>query len=108
MDAEQGRRFDLASLFERIQERLRENNPEISYVARLNQAGDDAVLRKIGEECIELLLAAKSGERSAMIHELADLQFHLLVWMAQAGLTLTDLEGELARRANRAGENSHS
>ena len=108
MDAEQGSRFDLASLFERIQERLRENNPEISYVARLNQAGDDAVLRKIGEESIELLLAAKSGERSAMIHELADLQFHLLVWMAQVGLTLADLEGELARRANRAGEKSHS
>ena len=108
MDAEQGSRFGIAALFERIRERQRENDPDSSYVARLNQAGEDAVLRKIGEESIELLLAAKSGERSSMIHELADLQFHLLVWMAQAGLTLEDLEGELARRAQRAGKNPQS
>ena len=104
MAAERESRFGLAALYERIRERQRGGSAESSYVARLSQAGQDAVLQKIGEECIELLLAAKGGERSAMIHELADLQFHLLVWMGQAGLSLEDLEGELARRAEQPGQ----
>ncbi|MDH4249278.1 MAG: phosphoribosyl-ATP diphosphatase [Deltaproteobacteria bacterium] len=99
MGAEKESRFGLTALYERIRERQREGRPELSYVARLSQSGQDAVLQKIGEECIELLLAAKGGAQPAMIHELADLHFHLLVWMGLAGLSLEDLEGELTRRS---------
>lgn len=93
----------LHALYAVVQERLREAQPEGSYVARLAAGGEDAVLKKIGEECCEVLLAAKGQHKTQMVHELADLQFHLLVWMAQAGITPADVEAELATRAGRSG-----
>jgi phosphoribosyl-ATP pyrophosphohydrolase len=86
-----------------IQERLAQGDPGRSYVAALATRGPDAALQKIGEECTEVLLAAKNGERAAIVHELADLQFHLLVWMAMAGITPREVAGELASRAGRPG-----
>ena len=87
----------LTQVYDRIRERM-SADPAESYVARLTAEGEDAVLKKVGEECTEVLLAAKNGEHGPAIHELADLWFHLLVWMAQAGITPHDVETELGER----------
>ena len=69
-----------------------------SYVASLYAKGLDAVLKKIGEEATETVLAAKSGDRAKIIHETADLWFHTLVLLAQQGLKPQDILIELERR----------
>lgn len=96
-------RADLKRVYDRVRERLAAPDPETSYVAALTARGPDAVLRKIAEESTELLLAAKDGDRDASVHELADVVFHLLVWMATAGITPDDLERELGARFGRSG-----
>ena len=78
-------------------------DPQQSYVSSMNHKGEDAILRKIGEECCEVVIAAKNGEKGAAIHELADLWFHLLLWMGHAGITPADVEQELGRRFGRSG-----
>jgi len=69
-----------------------------SYVASLYAKGLDAILKKIGEEATETVLAAKSGDRAKIIHETADLWFHTLVLLAQQGLKPQDILIELERR----------
>jgi phosphoribosyl-ATP pyrophosphohydrolase len=84
-------------------------DPKTSYVAGLYAKGPDAILKKIGEEAAETLLAAKdaagAGEagRAALVHELADLWFHTLVLMAAYDFPISALTDELARRAGRSG-----
>ncbi len=82
-------------------------DPAQSYVAGLYRRGGDAILKKIGEEAAEVLIAAKNcaagPDRSALVHELADLWFHTLVLMAAYDLPLDALTGELARRTGRSG-----
>ncbi|MCX7628404.1 MAG: phosphoribosyl-ATP diphosphatase [Methylophilaceae bacterium] len=78
-------------------------NPETSYVARLYAKGTDAILKKIGEEAAETILAAKNGDPSQIIHETADLWFHTLVMLAHAGLHPNDVLNELARREGLSG-----
>jgi phosphoribosyl-ATP pyrophosphohydrolase len=73
-------------------------DPAKSYVAQLFAGGEDAILRKIGEEATETLLAAKSGGRLELVRELADLWFHSLVLLAQRGLGPADVLAELHRR----------
>lgn len=73
-------------------------DPQGSYVAGLYAKGLDAVLKKIGEEATETVLAAKSGEREKIIHETADLWFHTLIMLAQTGLKPDDILTELDRR----------
>ena len=90
----------LADLYERLLER-RAADPEHSYVARLFQQGEDRMLQKIGEEAIETLLAAKSGQTEAIINETADLWFHCLVMLAAHQITPEQILLELARRFNR-------
>ncbi|MDH5751872.1 MAG: phosphoribosyl-ATP diphosphatase [Deltaproteobacteria bacterium] len=96
-------RAGLDELYRVIRTRQEAGDVDNSYVARLSAGGQDEVLKKIGEECTELLLAAKNGSAREMLHELADLQFHLLVWMGQSGITPADLENELAVRAGVSG-----
>jgi len=74
-----------------------------SYVARLYRDGLDAILKKVGEEATETVIAAKSGDRAALVHELADLWFHSLVLMAAKDVPLSELTAELARRRGRSG-----
>ncbi|KPK71391.1 MAG: phosphoribosyl-ATP pyrophosphatase [Acidithiobacillales bacterium SM23_46] len=69
-----------------------------SYVASLYSKGLDAILKKIGEEATETVLAAKSGDRAKIVHETADLWFHTLVLLAQQGLKPQDILSELERR----------
>jgi len=76
---------------------------ESSYVARLYRDGLDAILKKIGEEAAETVIAAKNSDRAALVHELADLWFHSLVLMAAKNVPLSDLTDELDRRRGRSG-----
>ena len=72
--------------------------PENSYTARLFREGDDRILKKIVEEAGEVVIAAKNTDRQEIIHESADLIFHLLMLLVQKGLTLEDIEKELEKR----------
>jgi phosphoribosyl-ATP pyrophosphohydrolase len=78
-------------------------DPSSSYVASLYAKGVDTILKKIGEEAAETIIAAKGTDRAALIHELADLWFHTLVLMAAYDLPLDDLTAELAGRMGRSG-----
>lgn len=77
--------------------------PETSYVARLFGKGEDAMLKKVGEEATEVVLAAKSGDKSHLVYETADLWFHCMVLLAQHGLSADDVLKELARREGISG-----
>ena len=74
-----------------------------SYVASLNAKGLDAILKKVGEEATETVLASKSGQRPAIVHETADLWFHVLVMLAHHGVPVAEVLGELERREGRSG-----
>lgn len=76
---------------------------ESSYVAKLFSKGEDAILKKIGEEATEVLLAAKSGDAQHLVYETADLWFHCMVLLAQHGLCVNDVLAELARREGVSG-----
>ncbi|MCH8263279.1 MAG: phosphoribosyl-ATP diphosphatase [Proteobacteria bacterium] len=78
-------------------------DPDTSYVASLYDKGLDEILKKIGEEATEVIIAAKSGEKPAIIHETADLWFHTLVMLAQQGLGPGDILSELDRRFGLSG-----
>ena len=92
-----------------IESRKPENggDPETSYVARLFAKGDDAILKKIGEEATETVMAAKdarvAGDSTKVLYECADLWFHSLVMLAQFGLTPQQVLDELARREGLSG-----
>ena len=78
-------------------------DPRSSYVARLLADGEDAVLKKIGEEATEAVMAGKSGDRLRIVHEMADLWFHCLVALAHYGLGPRDVLAELRRREGISG-----
>ena len=78
-------------------------DPQSSYVAKLYAKGLDSILKKIGEEAAETIIAAKGGDRGQIIYETADLWFHTLVMLAQAGLHPSDVLKELARREGLSG-----
>jgi phosphoribosyl-ATP pyrophosphohydrolase len=92
----------LARLAAVLEERKRAD-PESSYVARLYAKGLDAILKKIGEEATETVLAAKDGDRKQLIHEVADLWFHTLVLLAREGLQPAEVLAELERRFGLSG-----
>jgi phosphoribosyl-ATP pyrophosphohydrolase len=74
-----------------------------SYVASLFAKGPNAILKKLGEECAETIIAAKDGDRDAIIHETADLWFHSMVVLAHANIRIDDVIAELARREGVSG-----
>jgi phosphoribosyl-ATP pyrophosphohydrolase len=74
-----------------------------SYVAALFAKGDDAILKKIGEEATETVMAAKDGDQLRIVAEVADLWFHCLVLLACHGLGPADVRAELARREGISG-----
>ena len=74
-----------------------------SYVARLFSRGEDAVLKKVGEEATEAVLAAKDGERERIVSETADLWFHCMVMLSHYGLRPENVLDELSRRAGTSG-----
>lgn len=78
-------------------------DPQSSYVAKLYAKGLDGILKKIGEESAEAIIAAKGGDKSQVVYEVADLWFHTLVLLAQQGLHPDDVLNELARREGLSG-----
>jgi phosphoribosyl-ATP pyrophosphohydrolase len=87
----------LAELFAVIIDRQAHPRPG-SYTARLLEAGEDEILKKVGEEAMEVILAAKGQGDERFVSEIADLFYHLLVLLAARGLTLGQVEAELKRR----------
>jgi phosphoribosyl-ATP pyrophosphohydrolase len=77
--------------------------PDSSYVARLYAKGLDSILKKIGEEATETVMAAKDDRNEKIIYEVADLWFHTLVLLSFRGLTAQDVLDELARREGVSG-----
>jgi len=81
----------------------RDADPAASYVAGLLAKGDDAILKKIGEEATETVMAAKDGDKLRITAEVADLWFHCLVLLVRHGLGPDDVRAELARREGLSG-----
>jgi len=81
----------------------RGGDPATSYVARLFDKGTDAILKKIGEEATETVMAGKDGDAHKLVRETADLWFHCLVALAAFGLKPADVLAELARREGLSG-----
>ena len=89
--------FTLKGLYELLESRKRDL-PESSYTTYLFQKGTDKILKKIGEEATEVIIAGKSGDRKETIYETADLAYHVMVMMVQMGITVEDIRRELASR----------
>jgi phosphoribosyl-ATP pyrophosphohydrolase len=81
----------------------RDADAATSYVASLHAKGLDHILKKVGEEAVEAVIASKSGDRSQVIHETADLWFHCLVMLSHHGVTVAEVLQELERREGRSG-----
>ena len=78
-------------------------DPDKSYVARLFHKGTDAILKKIGEEATEVVMAAKDGDPKQVVYEVADLWFHSMLALSAFGLSPTDVLTELQRREGLSG-----
>ena len=89
--------FSLRGLYALLLER-KEQLPEGSYTTYLFQKGVDKILKKVGEECTEVIIAAKAEDKKETIYELAYLAYHAMVLMAQQGITVEDVQRELASR----------
>lgn len=81
----------------------RNDDPARSYVAKLNIGGVPLMARKLGEEAVETIVAALSGDKAALTAEAADVIFHLLVLLDAKGVSLADVEAELLRRQGVSG-----
>ncbi|WP_213981108.1 phosphoribosyl-ATP diphosphatase [Sphingomonas sp. dw_22] len=92
----------LDALEQTIRER-RTGDPATSYVAKLTARGRAKIAQKLGEEAVETVIAAIQDDKAALTGEAADLVFHLLVLLADAGLSLDDIRAELARREGVSG-----
>ena len=90
-------RFELNTLYELLQERKR-LLPENSYTTYLFQKGLDKILKKVGEECTEVIIAATDQDKKETVYEIADLTYHILVLMVEAGISVEEIREELAGR----------
>ena len=93
----------LARLAEVIAHRRATGDPATSYVARLFDKGTDAILKKIGEEATEVVMAAKDGVPDRIVAEVADLWFHTMLALSAFGLRPADVLAELERREGLSG-----
>ena len=94
---------DILQKLDEILEQRKSEDASDSYVASLYSKGIDAILKKIGEEATETVLAAKEGDPSQIVYETADLWFHTMVLLAQQGLRPEQVEAELQRRFGLSG-----
>lgn len=92
----------LKELYATVQSRKSEKQ-EGSYTCYLFEQGLDKILKKCGEECSEVIIAAKNGEKHETIMEISDLLYHITVLMAHENITPEDLEEELAKRSQKTG-----
>ena len=89
--------FSLEGLMEMLVGR-KENPKEGSYTTYLFEKGLDKILKKVGEECTEVIIGAKSEDKAETVYEIADLCYHVMVLMVEAGISLEDIHKELASR----------
>ena len=94
---------DVLARLARTLDARRDAAPDASYVASLFERGEDTMLQKIGEEAVELILAAKGEGDGRLVSEAADVWFHMLVLLSYRGLGPDDILNELARRAGVSG-----
>ena len=92
----------LARLAEVVEAR-KAGDPDKSYVARLFNKGQDAILKKIGEEATETVMAGKDGDKQKIVYEVADLWFHSMLLLSAHGLKPADVLAELERREGLSG-----
>ena len=97
------RNDDILARLAGVVEARRRGDPDKSYVARLFARGNDAILKKIGEEATEAVMAGKDGDKIRITAEVADLWFHCLVLLARHGLGPADVLSELTRREGTSG-----
>ena len=103
MNADILQRPDILQRLAETLEARKQAAPDSSYVAKLFSQGEDAILKKIGEEATEVILASKESDKTHLVHEVADLWFHCMVLLAQHGLSAADVLQELARREGLSG-----
>ena len=84
-------------------EQRRSAPADSSYVAKLHSKGLDAILKKVGEEATEAVIAAKGGDHHEVVYETADLWFHTLIMINASGVELDEVLAELQRRSGRSG-----
>ncbi len=89
--------FSPEGLYELLRER-KERLPEGSYTTYLFQKGLDKILKKVGEECTEVIIAGKAEDKRETVYELADLMYHAMVLMVELGISVEDVKNELASR----------
>lgn len=89
--------MNINNLLEIIKDR-KQKMPKDSYVASLFRLGEDKIVQKVGEEAIEVVIAAKNTNKKRIISEVADLLFHLLILLVSLDITLSDIEKELESR----------
>ncbi len=89
--------FSVKGLYDLLEGR-KENLPEGSYTTYLFQKGLDKILKKVGEECTEVIIAGKAGDRRETVYEIGDLMYHVLVLMVELGISVDDVLSELASR----------
>ena len=94
---------DILQRLTEMLEARKQASPESSYVAKLFSKGEDAILKKVGEEATEVILASKGGDKTHLVYETADLWFHCMVLLAQHGVNAGDVLEELARREGLSG-----
>ena len=94
---------DILARLAGVIEQRKSGDPDKSYVARLFHKGADAILKKIGEEATEVVMACKDGQRDKIVGEVADLWFHTLLALSAHGLVPADVLAELERREGLSG-----
>ena len=96
-NSEERSEFSLEGLYQMLVGR-NENRPEGSYTTYLFEKGRDKILKKVGEECTEVIIGAKSDDKKETIYEIADLAYHVMVLMVEMGISVEDIHKELASR----------
>ncbi len=94
---------DILNALAEVLEQRKKESPESSYVASLYAKGTDTILKKLGEEAVETVIAGKGGDKEQIIYESADLWFHSMVLLAHNGLGPNDVLQELSRRFGLSG-----
>ena len=96
-ESDENHAFSLDALMEMLEGR--KNNPkEGSYTSYLFEKGLDKILKKVGEECTEVIIAAKAEDKRETVYEIADLMYHVMVLMVESGISVDDVMAELASR----------
>ncbi len=96
-ESEKNSAFSMDGLYDLLVGR-KQNKPEGSYTTYLFEKGIDKILKKVGEECTEVIIGAKSDDKAETVYEIADLAYHVMVLMVEMGISVDDIKTELASR----------